>query len=279
MIEPRRHGRAEMVFAASPSGETFLARQYAAYPFHLCRPHRYAGDPAGMATLYLQSIAGGIFEGDRLVETIVVNAGAQAHVTTQAATIVHAMERADAQLSIDLSLGEGAFLEYLPDAMILFPHARLTGRTALRLGASAGAIVGESFLHHDPTGRHRFFDWFHSEFSVLDAAGELLVLDRFRLMGTELGGDETGAMGSYRGHGWLAAIGKDCGGARPLEALRAALAEIPGIYAGSSELPNGAGCWLRILAADGAALRQAMQTGWRALRRNLTGVEPAIRRK
>jgi urease accessory protein len=59
-------GRVEIAFARDPSGRTYIRRQFVRYPYHVCRPLSFSGDPAGMATIYLQSCAGGIFRDDRL---------------------------------------------------------------------------------------------------------------------------------------------------------------------------------------------------------------------
>ncbi len=68
-------GRLELAFARDPSGRTYLRRQFASYPYHVCRPLSFGGDPQGMATIYLQSSAGGIFRDDRLREHIVAEEG------------------------------------------------------------------------------------------------------------------------------------------------------------------------------------------------------------
>ena len=71
--------RLELSFAVGADGETQLTHQFAGYPFHLCRPFRLNGDPAGMLTLYLQSCSGGIYEGDRLSTFVQIAEGAAAH--------------------------------------------------------------------------------------------------------------------------------------------------------------------------------------------------------
>ena len=57
---------ARLAFALSPGGVTYLRKQHVSYPFHICAPFHVEGDPPGMASLYLQSCAGGVFEGDHL---------------------------------------------------------------------------------------------------------------------------------------------------------------------------------------------------------------------
>ena len=77
-----RDGRIELRFARGPDGSTHVERQLASYPFHLCRALRLPGDPDGMATLYLQSCAGGLFEHDRLSVSIVAGEGTHEDLDT-----------------------------------------------------------------------------------------------------------------------------------------------------------------------------------------------------
>ena len=47
-------------------GRTFLGGQLTPHPFHITRPFYRPDDPAGMATLYLQSSSGGLYGDDQL---------------------------------------------------------------------------------------------------------------------------------------------------------------------------------------------------------------------
>ena len=84
-------GKLELAFAADGNGRSYLQRQYASYPFHVCRALYQDRDHPGLATLYVQSCSGGIYEDDRLDLTLTTGQGAEAHVSTQAATVVHSM--------------------------------------------------------------------------------------------------------------------------------------------------------------------------------------------
>jgi urease accessory protein len=89
-------GRLDLAFAADADRRSYLQRQYASYPFHVCRVYYHDQDPPGLATLYVQSCSGGIYEDDRLDVTLATAQGAEAHVSTQSATVVHSMpSRAD----------------------------------------------------------------------------------------------------------------------------------------------------------------------------------------
>lgn len=272
-------GRLELVFARDPSGRTYLRRQYAGYPYHVCRPLTFGGDPPGMATLYLQSSAGGIFRDDRLQERIVAGEGTASHVTTQASTIVHSMDRGEAHQQVLLEAAAGSFLEVLPDPFILFPQSRFASSLRIRAHETATVVVADSFICHDPAGADALFDRFEGDLRVEDHEGRLLALDRFRVIGSTLADRRPGITGKFAAQGALFVVQRQDASATLVDALRKGAADIANTYAGVSELPNRCGAWLRIMAADAIALRAAMTSAWQSLRETLTGQTPAPRRK
>ena len=272
-------GRANLVFAVDPDGETFLREQFTGYPFHICKPYRYANDPAGMATLYLQSLAGGIYQGDRLSLGITAEAGAKAHVTTQASTIIQGMERGDAEQGVTVTAAPDSLVEYLPDPAILFPRSRLTSRVRVVLDPGALVMLSESFLCHDPKGEGQPFDWLLSDIVIQDVVGTTLVRDRFRTSGPDFVAQLSGLSGVRAAQGAFYVVGHDTPGDRLVDALRAGIDGQDAIYGGASVLPNGCGAWARLAAPDGAALRAALLACWSAVRHTLLGCAPDPRRK
>jgi urease accessory protein len=275
----RPRGSIDLTFARSPGGNSYVSRQFAAYPFHVCRPHRFDGDPAGMATLYVQSCAGGIFEDDRLIQSVTAAAGAGAHVTTQASTIVHGMRSGEADQETRLVAEAGAFLEFLPDPLILFPRARLRTRLVIRAHPDATIVVCDSFHMHDPAARGGVFDWLAGEIAVETLSGETVALDRMTVRGEVMAAGLAGISGRYRAHGSLMILDRGGRTMQLVEALRDALATAQGVHGGASTLPGGAGAWLRLLADDGATLRHGLHSAWAASRSLLTGRTPHSRRK
>src|SRR5204862_28241 len=91
-ISPRRFRS-----SLSPTGRTFISRQYFAYPFHVCRPFYHDAALPGLATLYVQSCSGGLYENDRLMVDLEAAPLTEAHVTSQASTIVHGMNGGTAE--------------------------------------------------------------------------------------------------------------------------------------------------------------------------------------
>ena len=273
-----RREQLDLCFERGSDGATRLSAQFASYPFHLCKPFRMAGDPAGMATLYLQSCSGGLYEGDRLSLRIGIGDSAMAHVTTQAASIAYGMRQAGARHSVELVAGDGSLAEYLPDPVILFPRARLSSSLTIRVQPAARVISADSFLLHDPKRLDRPFEALSSTVHVEDAAtGRLLFRDRFSIGGEAWLRRDAGVTGAASGLGTVILLDDEASATLPH--LRASLDATPGIWAGASLLPNGAGALCRILAEDGRALRAGSVAAWRAARLCWTGVEPMMRRK
>ncbi len=273
-------GRLEVAFASDPGGKSYLARQYASYPFHLCRAQYLDPELPDMASLYVQTSAGGIYSGDRLNVEISTGAGARAHVTTQASSIAYRMPEGEARQRIRLAGGAGSLLEYLPDPTILFPEARLCTDLTLEPGPGALIVTGDSFLPHDPDGAGRGFGFYAGATRIVGPDARLLSLDRFRFDGADWSAGRAGVSGSRRMQGTLIAAGNAAAPETLLDALRDGLAKAPpAVYGAASLLPNRSGAWARLLAADGAELTETMTRLWAALRESVTGHLPARRRK
>lgn len=274
----RAEPQAALRFSRAPDGRSFVSRQRVGYPFHITRPFYLDEAPRGGLTLYLQSVSGGIYQGEDLRLACVAEPGSVAHVTTQAATIVHRMPAAGARQTARLEAARGAFLEYLPDPLILFPGARLESVLDIAAHRDATVVACESFAHHDPGGADRRFDRFRAEMRIRDEGGRLLVLERYAVAGARLARG-AGQAAPWPAQGGLVVVHRGAGRGALLDALRAAVADAGAVYGGASALPNESGVAARLLARDGAALRRALEAAWRAARLALHGAPPAARRK
>jgi urease accessory protein len=273
----RTESSLDVAFAVAPDGGTYIDRQLARYPFHLCRVLSIPGDPPGFATLYLQSCSGGLYEHDRHRVGIRAASGARAHVTTQASTIVHGMASGGTAVQeVEIAADEGALLEYLPDPLILFAGARLESRLQVTIRRGARILAAESFIFHDPAGGEGVFERLWSRTDVVDESGRLLACDRYAITGSAL---RSGVSANLRAQGALWLIGHDLPAETVLPALRSAVDGRAQVYAGASLLPGGCGIVLRLLATDGANLRAAMVAAWQEMRLALTGLKPRPRRK
>ena len=272
--------QAELVFARAPDGRTYISHQRVGYPFHITRPFYLDPVPAGLLTLYLQSVSGGIYRGERLALSLAAEANAAAQVTTQSATIIHRMkDGGEARQDMTIRAAAGAVLEYLPDPLILFPGARF--ETSLRVVAepSATVIVCDAFTQHDSEAAGGRFARLASDTRIERPDGTLLAFDRFDIAGDLGAAHFDGAGGEFPAQGTLMAVHDGCPPQELATALREGLGDCSGVYAGASTMPHGCGAWARILAADGHALRAALKAAWAAARRKVSGAEPARRQK
>ena len=272
--------QAELIFTRAPDGRTFISQQRVGYPFHITRPFYLDSVPAGMLTLYLQSVSGGIYRGERLALSLEAEAHAEAQVTTQSATIVHRMkDGGEAHQEMIIRAGAGALLEYLPDPLILFPGARFHTKLRLMAEPSATVIVCDAFTQHDANSAGGRFERLASETRIERPDGSLLALDRCDIGGTLDEAHFAGAGSTYPAHGTVMVVNNSCPAEELANALREAFSECCGIYAGASTMPDECGGWARILAADGHALRAALKAAWTAARWKISGAEPAHRPK
>jgi len=272
-------GRLDLAFAVDADGRSFLRRQYASYPFHVCRPQFQDRSHPGLATLYLQSCSGGLYEDDRLDVSIAVGQGAEAHVSTQAATVVHSMPKGHAEQTVCLRSEAGAYLEYLPDPQILFPGSRCRSALRVAVGGDGVALVSDSFLQHDPEGGEGSFSAYSSEMVVETADGQVLAIDRLNVDGGAFQGKQPGVSGAFAAQGTLVVAGRSLPVAGIADELRRISLDCAEAAIGASQLPKSAGILVRVLAADGAALKRAMHLAWGAARLALKGSSPAERRK
>ena len=266
----------DLVVARHPWAGTQLVRRRVRWPYALTTPFRLDAAPADMLTIVLQSASGAIVARDRIAHRIEAGPGAALHVTSQAATAVHAMPVGTwAEDSGELIVGENAFVELLPEPRVLFPRAELLQRLVIGIERGAMAIAGDGFLTHDPSGQDEPFRRLAAETIIRDGTGRVLAVDRLDVSGSAIGRSE------WRAHGWVTVL---CSPERLLAgtaiaALDSALAPIARLYAGASPLPHAAGIGVRLAARDGEALRLGLQAAWVSARRLLTGSAPPSRRK
>lgn len=264
----------DLRFGLSPSGRTGLARHFARYPWHLTRPFHLDREPAGLATLFVQSVSGGLYDGEEVHGRIHVAPGAQVHVTTQAATIVH--RGSGIRHRMRLEVAEDGFLAYTPDAAILFDGAGFSQRTLLRCRPGAHAVLSDAVIAHDPYGRGAGLRYWRSEIEIRDAAGRVRV-DRQHLPG----GDLAAALGPparFRGMISVFLIGP-CYGEESVDRLRERLSRQAGACAGVGRLPEVGGVIVRALAESGSVLSALQEACFAAAFAARFGAAPAPRRK
>ena len=178
--EARGRGETRLEFAVDAEGRTYLASHFASYPHHLTRAFYLDRAAPQAATVYLQSLSGGLTQDDRVSVRISTTGGAVAHVTTQAATKVHSMERGFALQQVSLAALAHSHLEFLPTPRFASrTHGcRQSGPPSPLRPARSSAIWRRGTIRAaDPMA----FDALTIETTIRRPDGRVLALDRGRL--------------------------------------------------------------------------------------------------
>lgn len=141
-------GKLDLVYRYH-QGETQVSHAFAQAPLKIQRPFY----PEGKATCHsvVLHTAGGIVGGDRLEQSVLLQPQSQALITTAAAAKVYRSEGKISRQCVDIQVQAGAYLEWLPQELIVFngalyrqqirvdlaPDAAFLGWEITRLGRSA----------------------------------------------------------------------------------------------------------------------------------------------
>ena len=90
--------------------------------------------------------SGGLTGGDRLSFHLALGAGAKAVATTQTAERAYRAGDGLAKVDVNLTVGVGGWVDWLPQETILFDQSALERRTTIDLSAQAGCIALEAVV-------------------------------------------------------------------------------------------------------------------------------------
>jgi urease accessory protein len=270
---PRERGGGRLQVVAARAGErTVLRRLYSEGTLKAMRVHHL--DPALPS---MASPGGGVLQGDRLEIDVSIQEGARLNVGTTSSTRIYAMPHGQAEMRTRFNVASGAYGEFVPDPFIPYAGSRFTGQ-ARHVVAEGGSLLLAEVVGPGRQARGEIlaYDFFTSETEVRRPDGRLLFRDMTRLWPTD-GLGSPGVLAGWSALGALYAI-SDGLDASVFESTMVRCAEM-GLSAGCSELPNGAGSWFRVMAADGPSAHEMVRSAWAAAHVHLLGVEPPASRR
>ena len=262
-------------FARSHNGKTYLEKQYASYPYHICRAQYYENDPSGMANIYIQSASGGIYENESLTTNIVAKLSSFSHVTTQASTIVHGMNNGEAHQTVNVNATQNAYTEYVADPLILFPESKLSSTINVYADETSTAVIADSFIIHFLNGEDQLFNQLRSCINIYTEKLEILAKDVY-LMNPK---NFLSNMHKFIGMGTISIINRSSIKKGLLESLQINLRKNESVYGGATYLPNGCGIIIKFLSPDGDILKKTLIELWILIRKAIVGIKPKVRRK
>jgi urease accessory protein len=274
-------GELQLTLGRDQRGRTSLRARRQRFPLRTTVPfHLDAGAP-DMAFVYVQNPTGGVFGGERLLTSVVAEAGARVHLTTQSATKLYRTDGALARQELRFTLAAGAYVESISDPLI--PHAGSSYRqeTSVELAPGAMFVAAETVAPGRRARGERFvYDLLELRTSV-SRAGRELCADALVLRPARARVDRSGVLGRSDYLVSLIAVAPESDAASLASAIDAALAALAGDGArgAAGDLPNGAGALARILAPSAVTAERAMRCAWAAARLALVGLALPERRK
>ena len=255
-------------------GRTILADLESRTPFLAQRALHCDDALPDMAWLFMITPSGCVLQGDRLALDVSLGPGARAHVTTQSATKVHSMDANFAMQSQSFTLGEGAYLEFLPEPLIPHRQARFASDTRITIDPSASMLCSEIV---QPGRRHHHPDecFGATLLSLATTAarpgGQPLFSEKLLVEPLQNPMRQTGVMNGFEAFGNVVL----CTPVDIAERVHAQLdADVDlqrGVAFGACKLPNDAGLIYKVLGRDTAQVKAKVREFWEVARREITG--------
>lgn len=183
------------------AGKSVALRQFHDGALRILRPHYL--DASGQVAYTVINPGGAYFGADRYLLEVQVQEGASLMLTTQSATKVYRTPQGPARQEMEVRLGPGAVLEYVPDQLIVYREGSYRQRTQVRMDPTASLVLAEVITPGwSPEGTS--FSWeelsLRTEVRVVPEDGgrePRLVVDQLRIAPS--GPTEVGGVGVMEG--------------------------------------------------------------------------------
>ena len=231
----------------------------------------------GLPCVFVITTTGCVLQGDRLHLEVELEAGAEAHLTTQSGTQIHSMDANFAAQTQELTLKEDSYLEFLPDP--IFPHARslFFSKTRIRIDSSATLLMSETLMpgrkYLDGGGEVFAYDLYSSEVRTEDLQGRELFTEKIVVKPKEDPQRQVGRMGDFDVFGNVYLLTPPDKAEEVWALTPAVLDKEKGVAAAVSRLPNGAGLVYKVLARESQPAAEKIREFWSTVRQVVKGAE------
>jgi urease accessory protein len=255
-------------------GHTILANLERRAPYMAQRALYCDQAMPDLAHVFLITTTGCLLQGDRLALDITLGPGARAHVTSQSATKIHAMDANYAAQTQTIRLADEAYLEFLPDPVIPHRHARFVSDTQISVAPSATLLFSEII---QPGRKHHHPDecFGATVVSISTAAvrpdGRSLFTEKLVIEPQRYAMRQTGVMDSFDVFGNVVLCTSRDRADRIQERVEADVDLAGGVAFGACRLPNDAGLIYKVLGRETAQVKAKVREFWGVVREEVTG--------
>ncbi|WEX11801.1 urease accessory protein UreD [Chelativorans sp. AA-79] len=221
------------------------------------------------------SNAGGILQGDRYAIDIDLAEGAEAHITTQAATKIHEMDANFASQTQDITLAANAYLEYLPLPVIPHKNSRFVSHTRIRLDPTATLLYSEILMpgrKYYGGGEIFAYELFSAAVQAERLDGEALFSEKFVIEPCRMDIRNLAVMDRFDVFANVLLLTPKEQADRLFEQVEPVFSEREGWAAGVSRLPNNAGLIFKVLGTETQIVRARVRAFWSCVRLEVKGI-------
>ncbi|WP_454621019.1 urease accessory protein UreD [Bradyrhizobium cenepequi] len=256
------------------SGQTILANLQRRAPYMVQRALHCDEEMPDMACVFLVTTTGCLLQGDRLALDVTLGPRAQAHLTSQSATKIHAMEANYAAQSQVITLADDAYLEFLPDLVIPHRHSRFLTDTQIWVAPSATLLFSEII---QPGRKHHHPDecFGATVLSISTSAsrpdGRPLFAEKLVIEPRRYVMRQTGVMNSFDVFANVILCTPKDKAERVHERVEADVNLADGVACGACQLPNDAGLIFKVLGRETAQVKAKVREFWGLVRKEVVG--------
>ncbi|MGX9134238.1 urease accessory protein UreD [Rummeliibacillus sp. JY-2-4R] len=160
-------------------GKTIASDVYFQGAFKVMRPVYH--DDSGQACYYILNPGGGYLDGDRYQIITTLKNQARLTLTTQSATKIYKTPHTHAYQEAEFHLKEGSYLEYIPDPLIGYQHARYKQKNVIYMEKGCSLLYSDIITPGwSPDGNKFSYDMLQL-INEIYMENQLVVYDHIRL--------------------------------------------------------------------------------------------------
>lgn len=271
---PGKHGYLNLGFELNPEGKSILRELDRRAPLIVQQELYFDEKLPGMPCVYILSSGGPNVDGDRYQQNITVKKNAMAYVSTGAATKLATMKYNYSGMIQNITLEEGAYLEFLPEPTIPHAHTRFACDTKMTVHPTATAIYSEIYMAGRKYHNNELY-----QFDIISVAthgerpdGEQLFREKFIIRPEMFNVRETGTMGRFDVFANVVVMTPPDKAGEIYEATNAFYDTRKMLAAGITHLPNNAGLLFKVLGMEPDPVKAVVREFCSNVRQAVKGV-------
>ncbi|WWP01672.1 MAG: urease accessory protein UreD [Candidatus Dasytiphilus stammeri] len=244
-------------------------------PLMVQRPFYWDESLPKMPYVLIISTSGCISQGDRLNLVIESSPETYAHISTPAATKIHAMSNNYAALLQTFDIGKNSYIEFMPNQTIPYNNSRFISNTNITIHPTATLLYSEILMsgrkYHLNDGGFKF-DIYSTSTIVKNLSKKILFAENSILQPKKYPLNGIGTMSCFEVFGNVILLTPKIYHQGILASL-SNYEKLDNILAcGVSRLPNNCGLIIKILGRKSYQVKNQIEIFWKIVRQEILGI-------